>query len=101
MEGGATNGARKEYGLHPYALTAMDCILKLKSEDEEEPLNRLRCKLSNFKVQCLASREAIATVEAWRERKELPFLDFAGERTAGFSDKIEYPPRQSAFRKER
>jgi MscS family membrane protein len=44
------------------------------------------------------SEEAIATVRQWREKGELPFPDFAPEKISEMSDKLEYPPSDSAVR---
>jgi len=49
-----------------------------------------------------AKREqAIAKVRQWREQGELPFPDFSPETIAEIDNKLEYPPRDSALRREK
>ena len=43
---------------------------------------------------------AIATVQRWREAQELPFPNFRPERIAEVENTLEYPPPESALRKE-
>lgn len=43
---------------------------------------------------------AIATVKRWREAQELPFPNFRPERIAEVENTLEYPPAESALRKE-
>jgi MscS family membrane protein len=44
---------------------------------------------------------AIATVKRWRESRELPFPNFPPERIAEVENTLEYPPPESALRKDR
>lgn len=44
---------------------------------------------------------AIATVRGWREAQELPFPNFPPERIAEVENTLEYPPPESALRKDR
>jgi MscS family membrane protein len=44
------------------------------------------------------SREAMETIQKWREHSSLPFPDFPIEKIAEFSDTIEYPPAGSAVK---
>jgi MscS family membrane protein len=43
---------------------------------------------------------AIATVRRWRESRELPFPNFRPERIAEVENTLEYPPPESALRKD-
>jgi MscS family membrane protein len=43
---------------------------------------------------------AIATVRRWREAQELPFPNFPPERIAEVENTLEYPPPDSAVRRE-
>jgi MscS family membrane protein len=45
------------------------------------------------------SQQAIAIVRQWRERGELPFPDFSPAEIAEMSDKLQYPPSDSAARR--
>ncbi len=45
-------------------------------------------------------QEAIATVRRWREAQELPFPNFPPERIAEVENTLEYPPPDSALRRE-
>ena len=44
------------------------------------------------------TEKSIATVQAWRERNELPFPEFSQEKISEFNDEIEYPAPESGSR---
>ncbi len=44
---------------------------------------------------------AVAQVRQWRDKGELPFPDYPRERIAEIENKLEYPPRDSALRREK
>jgi MscS family membrane protein len=47
------------------------------------------------------SEQAAAKVREWREQGELPFPDFSAETVVQITDRLEYPPAESALRRER
>jgi MscS family membrane protein len=42
----------------------------------------------------------VAKVRQWRDQGELPFPDFSPETIAEINNRLEYPPPDSAVRKE-
>lgn len=44
-------------------------------------------------------REAIATVNRWREKRELPFPNFHPGQISEFENRLEYPPPESVLRR--
>jgi MscS family membrane protein len=46
------------------------------------------------------SQAAMAQVRLWRERRDLPFPDYPPERIAEMENRLEYPPPESAHRRQ-
>lgn len=44
-------------------------------------------------------REAIATVNRWREQRELPFPNFHPGQISEFENRLEHPPPESVLRR--
>jgi MscS family membrane protein len=45
------------------------------------------------------TQEAIAAVNRWRDKRDLPFPNFRPERISEFDNTLEYPPADSGLRK--